>query len=250
MKKYLSLLLLLLPTLTFGQIPSATAAGNITASGGTCATAGACVSLITTRDAATINVSVTGTFSATLQVEQSSDNVNFFPMPGSAITGITLANYPAYPFFRIRASAYTSGTAVIQLSSNFTAANTANGDPCLNPAFRKASAVINISTAATTQLVSAVANQSVYVCGFTVSMVATVAANTLVFEYGTAASCGTGTTALTGVMSSGILANGATTLSYGDNGTIFSAPNSNGICALTTVGTGPSIAGILTYVQY
>jgi hypothetical protein len=116
-----------------------------------------------------------------------------------------------------------------------------SGDPCLNPSVAKSSASVAISTATTTSIVAVSGTKAIYVCGFAAS---TGLSDTLQFEYGTGASC-TGTHALTGVM-----ATDATVANYlvlGSNGTLFTAPASNGVCIVST-GTG-GINGVLFYVQ-
>jgi hypothetical protein len=124
-----------------------------------------------------------------------------------------------------------------------------NADPCSYAA--KSSASIAITSAATTSLVAVSGSTAVYVCGFsvTISEVATTA-NTIQFEYGTGASC-TGTHALTGTMGAGGVTAGAPiVVAYGSGGsTVFNAPASNGICAVTAIGASGSFEGVLTYVQ-
>src|SRR5437879_5656570 len=74
-------------------------------------------------------------------------------------------------------------------------------DPCQSNGIAKSSIVLNITSATTTQLVALSAGKQIFVCGFNFTMVGTV--QTLAFEYGTGASCGTGTTLLTGAMADG-----------------------------------------------
>ena len=75
--------------------------------------------------------------------------------------------------------------------------NTASGSSGVTaPVACDKSVVVNAT--ATSQLVAAVANTSVYVCGFFGTIAGTTP--TLAFEYGTGTTCGTGTTLLTGTM--------------------------------------------------
>lgn len=115
-------------------------------------------------------------------------------------------------------------------------------DPCGNPGVLKSSVSVAISTATTTQLVALSASKVIYVCGFALTLTGTTP--TVQFEYGTGASCGTGTTVLTGAFApttgSFIQTQGASTL--------FATAASNALCAVTA-GTGPSDQGVLTYVQ-
>ena len=124
------------------------------------------------------------------------------------------------------------------------------GDPCFGNNV-KLSVPINVVTATTTQLVALNATKTIYVCGsfFTVASSATTVA-TAQFEYGTGASCGTGTTALTGAMGTGTATatnDGEDIVIPGDY-TSFSIPVGNALC-LVTAGTTVSVQGFVTYIQ-
>lgn len=124
-------------------------------------------------------------------------------------------------------------------------------DPCQSPNIAKSSVAISIATATTTSLVGVSGSTTVYVCGFvfTASQVITTA-NTLVFEYGTGATC-TSPTALTGTLGAGGITAGEPILVHAGNAgqTIFKSAASAGICALTAIGASGSFQGVLTYVQ-
>jgi hypothetical protein len=137
---------------------------------------------------------------------------------------------------------YTSGGAsAASFSIDYAFSNlSASIDPCQS--FNKSSAVITAAAAATTQIVALNATQALYVCGYQMSQVATAA--TLQWVYGTGASCGTGTTSLTGVM--GVTA--SQPISYGGAGTVMKVPIGNALC-LTTTGAGGTAAGIVSYVS-
>jgi len=147
---------------------------------------------------------------------------------------------------------YTTGGASAsqyRLEYLFTPPGTPNSaDPCaVGP---KQSAFANITTATTTALVPVSSLTSVYVCGFSLDMVATVAADTLLFEQGAGATCVTSPTAISPTYSSGILTTGAVPIAYGNGGAaIMKTAPGNGLCAVSTVGTGPSIAVLVSYVQ-
>ena len=138
-------------------------------------------------------------------------------------------------------------TAVKALSTNTYITNTptvtvsTSGDPCLNPNIVKSSVVVNTSGGGTTQLVALNGAKLVYVCNLSAGISATTA--TLALEYGTGASCGTGTTALTGT----IVPTAGMWLSLGWGGTVVTAPAGNALC-IVNGGTGTQI-GVLTYVQ-
>ena len=120
---------------------------------------------------------------------------------------------------------------------------TVGGDPCVNASVAKTSVAVNVSSATTTQLVALTSGKQVYVCGVVLSLAGT--APTTLFEYGTGASCGSGTTSLTGT----IAASTGTLETLGWGGTMFTAPTGNALC-IVTGGTGsPSFQGVLTYVQ-
>lgn len=121
-------------------------------------------------------------------------------------------------------------------------------DPCQSSAASKSSVVINVATAVTTQLVAVSGSTVIYVCGFVVTVGSTVLPNTLQFEYGTGGTCGAGTTVLTGALNTAGMLTGA--INYGGAGeSIFKTAAANALCVVSTVGTGPSIQGVVTYVQ-
>jgi len=156
--------------------------------------------------------------------------------------------------FRVRLSAYSSGTANVWITLTATAidpspvvatvaANVAgSSDPCQSSSVTKSSVAINISSATTTQLVALSAGKVVYACGFTASGTGTT--DTIQFEYGTGTTCGTGTTALTGPIALAAAPNS----SYGPGSTVFATASANALCAVTG-GTVTNVAGVLTYVQ-
>ena len=119
----------------------------------------------------------------------------------------------------------------------------ASTDPCASGALQRITFPISAAAAATTQIVAGGAPNSIYVCGYQMSQVAT--AGTLQWVYGTGASCGTGTTNLTGAM--GVTA--SQPITYGTGGaTVFKVPQGDSLC-LTTTGTGGTAAGIITVIE-
>lgn len=115
----------------------------------------------------------------------------------------------------------------------------------------KSSVVVAITTATTTSLIAPVTGAAIYVCGFTITISEVITTpNTIVFEYGTGATCGTGTTALTGKLGDGgVLAAAPIVIAANMNGSLFSTPISQRLCALTAIGGSASFQGVLTYVQ-
>jgi hypothetical protein len=119
----------------------------------------------------------------------------------------------------------------------------ASTDPCESGAITKTSSPIVATAAGTTQIVALSAINSIYVCGYQMSQVAT--AGTVQWEYGTGASCAVGTTTLTGAM--GVTA--SSPFAYGSgSATVMKVPTGNALCLVTT-GAGGTVAGIVTYIQ-
>jgi hypothetical protein len=98
------------------------------------------------------------------------------------------------------------------------------------------------TTAATTLLVAPGALQQVYVCSFAATEGGT-APVTLKFEYGTGATCGTGTAAMTGTFTP----TPGQPLTLGFGGDIMVTPQGQSLCAVIT-GTSASLQGVITYV--
>lgn len=102
-------------------------------------------------------------------------------------------------------------------------------------------AVINVTAAATTELVALTAAQTIRVCSFVITESL---AGTAQFVYGTGTNCGTGTTNITGAMAmatSGVLA-----ISTG-NGSVFRTASANALCLAAVTG---NITGFVTYAKY
>jgi hypothetical protein len=109
--------------------------GNITATGACQAVSStACVIQKLPANASSVAVTTGNTFSATLAPEQSSDGGNTWTSSGSAITspGVTTYTFSgsssAPTTFRVRASAYSSGTATVTINYS-TAASSGGGAP-------------------------------------------------------------------------------------------------------------------------
>lgn len=122
MKKSILILALLcaLPTFAQGPLtPQKDSTGNITATGATCATTNACVNIHLASNVSGITVTTTGTFVATGTAESSADNGTTWTSQGT-ITTATVTNFTpaAWTDFRIRASAYTSGTMAVFINTS------------------------------------------------------------------------------------------------------------------------------------
>lgn len=93
--------------------------GAITAGGADCSTATRCISIQLPTNAATLSVTVSGTFSATLTLEQSGDNGgNWATFTTTSATGLTIVPVGAITNFRVRCSSYSSGIANVNLQAS------------------------------------------------------------------------------------------------------------------------------------
>jgi hypothetical protein len=263
-KLLLALLFCAIPA--FGQ--SLTSTGNITAASaasvGPCATPNGCIGLVSLTNASaspsSVTVTISGTYSATLVAEGAGDGQNYQLMSApQLVTGGTTGTYSfniaGLQAFRIRASAYVSGTAVITLTASPASSSTGpsilSNDPCMSTGVKKQSVAINIVTATTTALVAVSGSTQVYICGIAVTIApSATSADTFQLEQGTGATCGANITALTGLFGAGDLTSAAPPVfvTFADPGTTASTPAGYGVCAVSA-GTAVSIQGVMTYVQ-
>ena len=131
------------------------AKGNITAAGSTCATTNACIVIqlpnSTSAPTGGTGVGLSGTWSATVQFEKSVDGIIYvaaLSTDASPVSSATSNIQPqfstsGYNFFRVRCSAYSSGTVVVKIQTSPSAAlhggsggggggvNTVSGDGAL-----------------------------------------------------------------------------------------------------------------------
>lgn len=148
MKKPLALLgILLFAIAAFSQCQGnyavSSCAGTVTAAASTC-TAGVCVSMALPNNTASVGLTVSGTWAATLQIEGSADGgnnwavVNAYPLNSSTGVTSTTANgvwrviVSGMTNLRVRGSAYTSGTANVTLQTSTATASvssSAGGGP-------------------------------------------------------------------------------------------------------------------------
>jgi hypothetical protein len=145
---------------------------------------------------------------------------------------------------------YTAGGAsasTYQLDYVFNSAGMLNpADPCGSAA--KQTAFANITTATTTALVPAPtsAQARVYVCQIAAQLNSTTA-STVLFEQGTGATCAGTPTTITATYTNSTLVSEFLPLGQGNATWVSTAPG-NGFCAVTTVGTSPTIPVTITYV--
>lgn len=276
-------LILLASTLCFSQAvqPPLNVAGSISAGASTCATTNACVQINLPVGTSSVSVNVTGTFSGTLNFEQSGDfgvtwvSANAIAQPSGSpatsttTTGLFIASAGGPTAFRVRGSSgWSSGSATVTLTatsgmgpgSQGTTVGIANvagsTDPCANPSVLKSHVFANITTATTTSLVALSGSTAIYVCGIDVQLDSITTGDTIKFVSGTGSACATPAGCNSGTCTATYSNAASTTVTTSENfklgfgaGTYLSAGSGNGFCATTTVGTSPTIAVDVTYVQ-
>lgn len=133
MTRYLALILALLAaSITYADQPlpptSFQSGGNITSANAAC-NVGNCIVITLPAIATTLSVGVTGTFSATLAVERSQDGGRTWTSAGSNITsaGTTTYTITAFTHFRVRASAFVSGNAGVNLVAGPAGSSSSSG---------------------------------------------------------------------------------------------------------------------------
>jgi hypothetical protein len=124
-------------------------------------------------------------------------------------------------------------------------------DPCGTPNATKQSAIVNITTATTTEIVPLSGTTNIFVCAISLSVsnVATTA-NTWKLVHGTGVACATGTTDLTGAFGGGsVVAAAPSIYAFGPNHPIVTVPAGNALCITTTIGATAFFRGVITYIQ-
>lgn len=220
------------------KLPTFSGAGtlNITESGITGSPSGCSVTLKYQQNNATVATAavVTQSFTPSTGVQQ------FAIVPSVASGDSYKATYACsvYPTAGLVSISFSPTAAPSTVIFSTTAL-----DPCQNPNVAKSSVAISVSSATTTALVAASGSTKVYVCDMALSTVGT--SPTAALEYGTGATCGTGTTAITGAMVASATV-GFIRLGFG--GSITATPASQAVC-LVSGGTVTTETGVLTYVQ-
>jgi hypothetical protein len=176
---------------------------------------------------------------------------NVLTVPAITAPILQVASVPSLSLTFSFAGAGTAGVSwSVYYVANSTPTSPFVSDPCASSGSAKSSVSISIASATTTQLIALFGQRSIYVCGgyLAVGTSATSAA-TAQFEYGTGASCGTGTTILTGTMGTQTATAGidAQPIPLSAGVTNFTAPPGNALC-LVTAGTTVSVQGYLSYV--
>jgi hypothetical protein len=173
-------------------------------------------------------------------------------VPGTTAPVLQIFGNPSLSLTMSFAGAGTAGVSwSVYYLSNSTPASPFVSDPCQTSGSFKSSKSIQITTATTTQLIPLVAAQGIYVCGgyLAVGSSATSAA-TAQFEYGTGASCGTGTVTLTGLLGTQTATAGidAQPVPLSGGVTNFSTPQGDALC-IVTAGTTVSVQGWISFIQ-
>lgn len=104
-------------------------------------------------------------------------------------------------------------------------------------------AVVNVSAAATTEIVALTAAKTIRVCSFAITV--DTAATTAKFVYGTGTNCGSGTADITGAMR--FVDEGGMALSAPAGGSLFRTASANALCL--TAATG-AVTGFVTYAKF
>jgi hypothetical protein len=116
------------------------------------------------------------------------------------------------------------------------------------PTICNQSAMLQMTTATTTQLVALVSGQQVRICSYALQGSTTSTATTLKLVYGTGTACATGTTALTPAWN---MPASSTALPFSQGhgvGQLFATPSGNALCATSSAAGTVNI--MVTYAQY
>jgi len=165
-----------------------------------------------------------------------SDNASWVGETSANSTQISDGTYPVR-----KATVNTSGGLVVAAQST---------DPCASSAIAKSHAFATITSATTTALVAVSGSTVVYVCEIDFEISGTTTGGTALFEQGTGAACAAAVVSKTATYTDA--AGTVTDLFFklgSGNSTFFLTTAANGVCAVTTVGSTPSIPVDITYVQ-
>lgn len=207
-------------------------------------------------------IQVTGTWSATLEFDQSIDGGTTWTTMGCHVTGSAFdrSSVTGNGIFdcetagvsnvRVRATAYTSGTVAIKFASSSApgAIKQISGTKILQGGVAQGligcdtEVSFNTSSSGDLQIVALVAAKTIYVCSYEFLAGGTTAAK---LEYGTGSNCGTGTTALTPAYPF------TTQTGLVHSGTFFhgmKSASANALCINN--GSAAQITGKVSYTQF
>lgn len=120
-----------------------------------------------------------------------------------------------------------------------------SNNACANPDLIQSTAVAITSAVSTRVVLSTDTEKKIVICGLNLTLVGAATANTVVVQYGTGATCGTGTTVLSGGFTASTVVGSSTVIPIGPY-VSKSVPAANSLCLLTT--TADAVKGIVSYV--
>lgn len=159
MKHLLLLMILAIAIRSSPLLAQNVAVGNITATSANCTTGSACVAMELDSEKGSAVIGITGTFVATVQFEGTANGTTYFavqamPIPsGAGVTSATSTgqwrvNVAGLVEVRVRASAYTSGTAVVTISRSSASASTGVQDQTCSGTQKVSAIVGGVATCA------------------------------------------------------------------------------------------------------
>ena len=171
--------------------------------------------------------------------------INFSNGSGGANLGMAVDNF-AGSYVPLKVQGNGGSGLVVAIGGTGIDTNTGT-NPCVSPmpgliGGNIQSKVIHITTATTTQLVSAQVLQKIHPCEFSLTISGT-GTQTVKFVFGTGANCGTGTTDITGTWTTS-----ATTGFLVTGGRMTPIASNTALC-ITTTGTTVVVDGVISYFQ-
>lgn len=134
---------------------------------------------------------------------------------------------------------------LVFLLSSVSAVSAQSSNPCTN-ADNIQSVAVSITSGTTTRIINSTdTEKKTVLCGVTLTLVGAATANTVVIEYGTGATCGTGTAALSGAFTASVVV-GSSTVLIVPPFSIKSIPAGNSTCLVTT--TGDAVKGVVSFI--
>ena len=116
---------------------------------------------------------------------------------------------------------------------------------CLNATLIQSIAISITSPASTRIVLNTDTEKQTYICGINLTMVGAATANTVLVQYGTGASCQTGTTTLTGAFTASTAVGSSTVLALSPS-IMKPTPAGFSTCLLTT--TVDAVKGVVSFV--
>jgi hypothetical protein len=237
--------------------PAAFAQSLVQNTNGTISALNGAVTVGALNNVGTVSVSISGTWSGTLAFQATDDSTNWYAVTGvvpstnvgvlsTTANGLWQVRVSGYAGFRVYDTAYSSGTATVQIRKSQGGTPQPEWLNSTGPTSQitaDSSVIISVAAAATQKLVSGVAGKQIYITGYTWSGDTTATVGQL--EYGTGTTCGTGTTTISGAYK--VAANGAINRG-GPTGLVLApVPAGKDLCIVATTG---ALAGDVSYTQF